>query len=79
MSNKESQPDLSFEDALKQLEGIVDSLESGEVPLQEMVEKYELGTSLLKLCRSRLDEAELRIQKVEKSENGLSTELLELE
>ena len=61
---------LSFEAALTKLETIVDSMEQGEVPLAELLAKYEDGTKLLALCESRLKEAELKIEKLKKQKNG---------
>ena len=61
---------LSFETALTKLEAIVDSMEQGEVPLAELLAKYEDGTKLLALCESRLKEAELKIEKLKKQKNG---------
>ena len=61
---------LSFETALTKLEAIVDSMEQGEVPLAELLAKYEDGTKLLALCESRLKEAELKIEKLKKLKNG---------
>ena len=59
----------SFEDALKDLEAIIENLESGEVALADLVEQYEKGTGLLKTCHERLNEAELKIEKLrEKSD-----------
>ena len=67
-SDKTSKP--SFEAALTKLEAIVDSMEQGEVPLAELLAKYEDGTKLLKTCESRLKEAELRIEKLKKQKDG---------
>lgn len=61
---------LSFEAALARLETIVDSMESGEVPLAELLAKYEEGTKLLKVCESRLKDAELKIEKLKKAKDG---------
>ena len=61
---------LSFEAALAKLEGIVDSMESGEVPLAELLAKYEEGSKLLKICEGRLKEAELKIEKLKKAKDG---------
>ncbi len=61
---------LSFEAALAKLEGIVDSMESGEVPLAELLAKYEEGSKLLKVCEGRLKEAELKIEKLKKAKDG---------
>jgi len=56
--------DISFEDALSRLETLVESLESGDIPLAELVEKYEEGSSLLKLCNRKLTNAELKIEQL---------------
>jgi exodeoxyribonuclease VII small subunit len=61
---------LSFEAALAKLETIVDSMESGEVPLAELLAKYEEGSKLLKVCEGRLKEAELKIEKLKKAKDG---------
>jgi exodeoxyribonuclease VII small subunit len=61
---------LSFEAALARLETIVDSMESGEVPLAELLAKYEEGSKLLKVCESRLKDAELKIEKLKKAKDG---------
>ena len=61
---------LSFESALTKLETIVDSMESGEVPLAELLAKYEEGSKLLKVCEGRLKEAELKIEKLKKAKDG---------
>ncbi len=61
---------LSFEDALGKLEAIVESMESGEVPLAELLAKFEEGTKLLKVCESRLKDAELKIEQLKKQKDG---------
>jgi exodeoxyribonuclease VII small subunit len=61
---------LSFEAALTKLEAIVDAMEQGEVPLAELLAKYEDGTKLLKICEGRLKEAELKIEKLKKQKDG---------
>jgi exodeoxyribonuclease VII small subunit len=57
---------LSFEQALEQLETIVDSMESGEVPLAELIAKFEKGNQLLQACEARLKDAELKIEQLKK-------------
>jgi exodeoxyribonuclease VII small subunit len=64
---------LSFEDALGKLETIVESMESGEVPLAELLAKFEEGTKLLKVCESRLKDAELKIEQLKKQKDGTLT------
>ncbi|WP_438482765.1 exodeoxyribonuclease VII small subunit [Oleiharenicola lentus] len=61
---------LSFEAALAQLETIVDSMEQGEVPLADLLAKYEEGSKLLKVCETRLKDAELKIEKLKKQKDG---------
>jgi len=62
--------DLSFEEALKKLEGIVESMESDELPLETLLARFEEGTRLAKICQSKLTEAELKIQQLETNASG---------
>jgi exodeoxyribonuclease VII small subunit len=59
-----------FEEALKKLEGIVEAMESGELPLETLLARYEEGTKLVKICQDKLAEAELKIQQLEKNAAG---------
>jgi len=61
---------LSFEAAFTKLETIVDSMESGDVPLADLLARFEDGSRLLKVCETRLKEAELRIEQLKKSKDG---------
>lgn len=63
---------LSFETALTQLESIVESMESGDVPLAELLAKFEEGNKLLKLCETRLKDAELKIELLKKQKDGVT-------
>ena len=56
--------DLSFEDALAQLETIVNELERGQVPLERSIEIYERGAALKAHCEARLKAAQLRVEKI---------------
>ena len=51
----------SFEEKLKRLEEIVELLDMGEIPLEEMLKNYEEGIALTKELRKYLNEAEIRI------------------
>ncbi|HTG43253.1 MAG TPA: exodeoxyribonuclease VII small subunit [Verrucomicrobiae bacterium] len=62
--------DLPFEEALKRLEGIVDSMENDELPLEMLLSKYEEGTKLAQSCQTRLSEAEVKIQQLERKADG---------
>jgi exodeoxyribonuclease VII small subunit len=60
----------SFEDALKNLENIVEAMEAGDLPLETLLTKYEEGAKLAKICREKLADAELKIQRLEKTAAG---------
>ncbi len=61
MSKKERQ---SFEQALSRLEEIVDELEDESISLEDTIKLYEEGIKLSKICTETLEQAELRIEKV---------------
>ena len=68
MPNSSSAPqdvsDLSFEQALAELEKIVGELESGQAPLERSIEMYERGAALKAHCEKRLEAARLRVEKI---------------
>jgi len=61
---------VPFEEALKRLEGIVETMESEDLPLETLLARFEEGTKLVKVCQAKLAEAELKIQKLEKNNAG---------
>ena len=65
MNNKEK---VSFEDALRDLEEIVDNLNNDDLDLEKAISAYEKGMELKKICEQRLKEAKLRIENI-KDEN----------
>ena len=77
VENKEAK--LPFEAALAKLETIVESMESGEVPLADLLAKFEEGNKLLKQCESRLKEAELKIEQLKKERDGVAFTKFETE
>lgn len=60
----------SFEDALQRLESVVEAMESDDLPLEQLLSRFEEGTRLVRVCQSRLSEAELKIQALEKTLAG---------
>ncbi len=71
MAEEQSQiPEMSFEQALRELEGVVRRLESGDVPLDESIDLYERGEELRKACQARLDAAQARIEKIVQGADG---------
>jgi exodeoxyribonuclease VII small subunit len=63
-------PELAFEDALKRLESIVESMEAEDLPLELLLSRYEEGTKMAKICQTKLSEAEVKIQQLEKNAVG---------
>ena len=77
MTHKKQKTDidkLSFEDAIKELTNIVGKIEQGQIPLQDSLEQYEKGMALIKLCRTILQKAEERIEKISKEQETESTD-----
>ena len=62
--------DVPFEEALKKLESVVESMESDDLPLETLLARFEEGTQLARICQARLAEAELKIQQLEKNAAG---------
>ena len=66
---KENCKDIPFEQALEELEKLVDDMEQGELPLDDMIKHFERGTMLSKLCRRKLSQLEKKIEVLVK-DNG---------
>jgi len=64
---------MSFEQALKELEGIVDRLEKGDVELEASILIYERGEALKAHCDGLLRKAEARVEKISLKQNGQPT------
>lgn len=56
--------DLSFEQAMQELEVLVRRLEEGRLPLEEAIQAYERGTLLKNHCETKLQAAKLRVDQV---------------
>jgi len=67
--------ELSFEDALKRLETIVQQLESGDVPLEKSIELYSEGDRLRTQCEARLKAAQARIDQIQLGGDGQAAAL----
>ena len=70
--NQTQEGNLSFEDALAQLESLVDRIETGDIPLAELVQQFQKGNELLLSCSARLKDAEQKIQLLQKERKGVS-------
>ncbi len=65
---------LSFEEALKQLEDIVERLDQTNMSLDDAIVAYEKGSELKKICEERLKQAQLKVDKIQA--DGKSSEIL---
>ena len=63
-------PAGSFEESLRELESLVEQMESPELPLETIVEKYEAGMKLVAACTEKLRAAENRISLLTKKKDG---------
>jgi exodeoxyribonuclease VII small subunit len=68
----------TFETAINRLEELVEEMDSQNIPLQELITRYEEGVQLVKLCEERLAEAEKRIEIITRNAAG-KPELAEFE
>ena len=66
--------EMTFEQALSRLEQIVKALESGNVPLEDLIKHFDEGTGLVKLCTERLDAAEEKVKLLQMKGNVLTEE-----
>jgi len=82
MTNKKKETDigkLSFEEAIRELTNIVGKIEQGQIPLQDSLEQYEKGMALIKQCRTILQKAEERIEKISKEQGTENSDRQEKE
>jgi exodeoxyribonuclease VII small subunit len=63
-------PGLSFEEALAELERVVDALERGDVPLERSIDLYERGEALREVCEKRLKDAQMRVDRIVAGPDG---------
>jgi len=70
LKTKTQSKEPKFEESLERLEALVQEMESGNLPLEEILKKYEEGNRLIKLCAAKLNEAEQRIEILMKEKNG---------
>jgi len=65
-----SKDSMNFEQSLQRLEEIVHRMERGDVPLQEALQLFEEGTTLVTSCNRLLDDAELKVVQLSKGADG---------
>ncbi|MCL2158365.1 MAG: exodeoxyribonuclease VII small subunit [Oscillospiraceae bacterium] len=67
---KTEMENINFEQALGELEKIVQNLERGAVPLDDSLENFELGIKLVRHCNMLLDNAEKKVKKLTRAQTG---------
>jgi exodeoxyribonuclease VII small subunit len=72
MSSKAKPPgsELNFEKAMSRLEAIVEQMEGGKLPLEDLIVRYEEGMNLVKICQERLTSAEQKIEIIARNSAG---------
>ena len=68
MSNTELEK-LNFEEAIKELEKLVDSLDKGDVSLDEAIAAYDRGSQLKDYCQKKLHDAKMKVETIQSSDN----------
>ena len=71
--------ELSFEEALAALEGVVDKLEDGELPLEQALTEFERGVALSRRCGEELDAADRRIEVLIEQSGGHEAQAFDLD
>ena len=61
---------LTFEEAMKELEKLVDSLDKGDVSLDEAIAAYDRGSQLKDYCQKKLHDAKMKVETIQVSENN---------
>ena len=69
MSNTELEK-LTFEEAMQELEKLVDSLDKGDVSLDEAIAAYDRGSQLKDYCQKKLHEAKMKVETIQSSDNN---------
>jgi exodeoxyribonuclease VII small subunit len=70
MVREKKQAEKNFEALLKRLEEVLDSLEHGELPLEQAMAAFEEGVGLVRACHGKLDEVERRVELLLKDDTG---------
>ena len=60
---------LTFEEAMKELEELVDSLDKGDVSLDEAIAAYDRGSQLKDYCQNKLHEAKMKVETIQSTDN----------
>lgn len=75
MPRKRSTP--NFEEALKELEDLVERMEQGDLSLEQSLKSFERGIELTHVCQKALEEAEQKVEILSQKEGAIQTEPFE--
>jgi exodeoxyribonuclease VII small subunit len=67
---EENKKEPAFEEALAELEQLVAKMETGKLPLEELMQNFEKGSKLVKLCRKKLEALECKIELLTKDDSN---------
>ena len=70
MNNDNTIEKMTFEEAMNELEELVDSLDKGEISLDEAIAAYDRGSLLKDHCQKKLDAAKMKVETINVSENS---------
>ncbi len=73
-ARKKSADDLPYEQAVDRLETLITQMESGDIPLAEMVSKYEEGVRLWRACEQQLSKAQATLEQIRETRGELALE-----
>ena len=68
MATAKTSSPKSFEAASKRLDELITQMESGELPLDKMIEAFEEGRTLVAFCNAKLSEVQQRVEKIKQAE-----------
>lgn len=64
MAGKKIAKNIKFEEALNELETVVEKLENGDLPLEDAIEEFQRGTELSRICLEKLNRAKAAVKKL---------------
>ncbi|WJY22398.1 exodeoxyribonuclease VII small subunit [Fontisubflavum oceani] len=73
MSDPKPIEEMSFEEAIRELETVVNALDRGDVPLEDSITLYERGAALKARCEAKLKEAEEKVAQITLDADGQAT------
>ena len=70
MSNNNVIDTMTFEEAMNELEKLVESLDKGDISLDQAISAYDKGSQLKDLCQKKLNEAKMKVETIQSSYNS---------